>query len=467
MAGSFVQARRLPRFAYSVHWASGIAAGVALADTAGADIVAGLSALLGIVVWLLFRRRTPWLVAGLAVTTGLLAGALRYGCVDSTLDLPPDRSDVAFAGCLRSGVRQNPHGWSASADVRLDGSDALVHVRIAGNDRVELAAGDCISGRGSFHRPARPLHQYTWDPRRMARAEGIVGTIYLEAGSARRTGRSNTVWLRIRRTVEEARADVEHRLRQIVPPEDIGWVLALGTGTRSELGEDAVRALRDSGMAHLLAISGLHLGLTLVFLTSILRRLIRRVSILTRWFPSHRLEGPIAIVLAWTYCLFTGAATSTVRAALFLSIVWSQELLGLRRDGAASLSLTGAVLLLLHPDQLFLPGFQLSFVAVAAILIASHRPPSNGGARFSMVRVGALLAGLARVSLFVAIATAPITAYHFGVISVSGVFANMLVAPWLSVGLVGSAGLAVFFSPWWSPASRLCAEVCCILGRVG
>ena len=207
---------------------------------------------------------------------------------------------------------------------------------------------------------------------------------------------------------------------------------ALIFGDRGGLGPDVRRLLEDSGCVHFLAISGLHVGIFAMFVYA----LMVRAGVSMKW----RLSGLIAAV--WLYAAFTGLHISALRAALMLTMAALAPMLGRQHDPVSGLVGAAFIILLISPQQLFSPGFQLSFAAVWGIfylyrnaaavlwpwegLMLGLQAPSEGS-------LGAGLWRYARHYLLLSgcvwVAIAPLTAFHFHRLSLLTPLLNLVIWP--------------------------------------
>lgn len=213
---------------------------------------------------------------------------------------------------------------------------------------------------------------------------------------------------------------------------------AIGLGLRATLTIDDREALRDSGLGHLIAVSGLQVALAGLWLQVLVRRLALLAALSARW----------ASVVTWVpllaYVVLTGAAPPALRSAAMLIAVDLGTIVGRPTHGPTLLACVAALLAALEPSWLFDPGYQLSVVAMAAIVTA---PPEQG-----------VLASSWRITW----TTLPLTLLHFDVAPIHALLANVLALPlfslamptallgWALLGTLGEAALApmrVFTQP--------------------
>ncbi len=205
---------------------------------------------------------------------------------------------------------------------------------------------------------------------------------------------------------------------------------ALALGERSGL-EPAFRdAAARGGVAHLLAVSGLHLALVAGFAAFALRWAVRGILPLARW-DGRRVAWAAALFVGAGYAMLTGAPLSMRRAFLFLLVLGIAGALRRPVTGVQRLSLAAAAVVSLDPAAVFDPGAQLSFSAAAALLLRLGRRDDEG----MRARARALLGA----SSAAALATAPIAAFHFGTASPFGWIANAVAIPFTAVVLLPAA----------------------------
>ena len=218
--------------------------------------------------------------------------------------------------------------------------------------------------------------------------------------------------------------------------EDAGILTAVVLGDKTALASDVRELYQRNGIAHLLAVSGLHISLIGMGLYRLLRR---------RLGLGYEPAGVLAAVVTVTYGILTGGSASVVRAVVMVCLQILADKLGRTYDLLSAMALAAIMILAESPSLLFQAGFQLSFGAILAIgavypILAAW---VDGGWKGEMV----LLA------IVIQIVTLPVTVYHFYEYPVYGTILNLLVIPLMGYVLVsGLAGLAL--GALWLPAGR-------------
>lgn len=213
---------------------------------------------------------------------------------------------------------------------------------------------------------------------------------------------------------------------------------AMTLGHRDELSSDMRSAYSAAGVSHVLALSGMHLGIIYLLLSAL--------------FVSRRptvVRETLLITVIWSYVFMVGMPLSVVRSAIMLSIYSVVSLTGRDRMSLNTLAFAALLLLVVNPFCLYDIGFQLSFISVAAIIIA-HRSIT--------VPISLLFLWNHRfvdwfwnflvMSCSAQLATVPLVAYYFGTVPLLSIFSNLVAVPAVTVILYMSVlMLALFFVP--------------------
>lgn len=226
---------------------------------------------------------------------------------------------------------------------------------------------------------------------------------------------------------------------------------ALMTGVRGPIPDHVDAAFRDSGLAHILSISGLHLTLVAGLLFFLLRALLALSPHLTLHYPIKKWAAFAALLGAVAYTLVSGAALPTMRALAMIAVGLLAVILDRRAITLRAVAWAGLLLLVLWPDSLLDPGFQMSFAAVTALVAAfEHVAPaltrwrSNAGP----VRIALLwLAGVMAASFVAGLGSSLFAAYHFNRVADYALIANLLAAPLVDFIIMPLTVLAFLLMP--------------------
>ena len=291
-----------------------------------------------------------------------------------------------------------------------------------------LKSGDELLVSTRISPPANQKNFDEFDYARYLMRRGISGTGYVAAGkwiTLRSVQTNGTIHLRLRCLADSYREKVIALYRQLgFTGDELAVLSALTIGDKTELSESVRESYSIAGASHILALSGLHIGLLYAFLFFILRSVARKGR------TGRCVRSVSLLVLLWAFAFFTGLSPSVVRSVTMFSILALADVFGRQPFSLNTLAVTAWFMLLCNPAGLFDVGFQLSFLAVASILLI-QRPVY----RLFTVRnrVGKSVWGLMSVSIAAQIGTAPLVMFYFSRFSVHFLLTNLLVIPLITI----------------------------------
>lgn len=271
----------------------------------------------------------------------------------------------------------------------------------------------------------------------------------------------------------DLRGAVTARLRDGIGGAAGGVAAALVTGQRGAVPEAVVAAYRDSGLAHLLAISGLHLGLAAGLMFVTLRAGIALVPPLALRINGKKVAASGALLGAAAYLALSGAAVPAQRAFIMTAVVLGGVLIDRSPMTFRVLATAAVAVLLWRPEAVAGASFQLSFAAVAALVAAyevlaprfSHWRAGGEGRLAPMWRGGVVyLAGILASTVVSTLATAPFTAAHFNALPAYGAAANLIAIPVVALWVMPALVAALLLMPlgldgWIYPLLRPALEL--------
>jgi competence protein ComEC len=365
------------------------------------------------------------------------------------LALAPPLAPLAFVAAGWRAAEAAAARGRASADPRsvLTGSVATVpertadlvrfRLRTAAGDALDvlappspwpLALGDRIRLEATLREPPAARNPGGRDVRARLAASGVALQAIATAPAVRLAPPSPAALL------ERARERLAEAAARALPAREAGLVRAIGSGDRGGLDPETTRSFARSGLAHVLAVSGLHLVVVALGLERLLRALFLRLDGVAARVDPRRLAAALALPWALAYAVATGAGVPVLRAALAAGAALLGTLLDREGDALQALALAALVLLAADPGSALDPSLQLSFAAVAGLalwagplrrLVPLARAP-RGTWR---ARLGEPLLAGACASLAATVATAPVLAFHFRQLPTLGVLANLAGVP--------------------------------------
>ncbi|TCP62009.1 competence protein ComEC [Rhodovulum bhavnagarense] len=248
--------------------------------------------------------------------------------------------------------------------------------------------------------------------------------------------------------VNRVRMRLSAALRARLPGDEGAFAAAILTGDRSGISRGTLQELRDSNLAHLLAISGLHMGLLTSLVFGALRTAVALVPVLALRLPAKKIAAIGALCAGAFYLALSGGNVATERAFIMVAVVLGAVLADRRALTLRAVAVAGLIVLVLSPESLTGAGFQMSFAATTALVAVFGalrglpktvpRPPRWLRAPLAVV-VSSLVAGAA---------TAPFGAAHFNQVAQFGLLANLLSVPLMGALVMPAAIVATCLAPF-------------------
>jgi competence protein ComEC len=252
--------------------------------------------------------------------------------------------------------------------------------------------------------------------------------------------------------VETLRTRMTARIHQVLPGSTGGIASALITGDRAAISDADEQALRDAGLAHVLAIAGLHMALVGLGLFWVVRAVLAAFPAIALNYPIKKWAAIAALLAAAFYLMISGATSASTRAFVMLATSLLAILLDRPALSMRALALAATVILLLGPESLIEPGFQMSFAAVVGLIAVAEweqsRPRDEDYVPRRFATVRRYLRGIATTSLVGSIATVPYAIYHFDRATHYAVLGNLLAMPVMGFVAMPAAALSVALMPF-------------------
>jgi len=418
-----------------------------------------LAALLVAVAGLVLLARTlrgglgyPLAVALVAVAIGATAAKLE---VDRAAAPVLDRArTVAVEGFVEARERRERGRVrlrvrvAAMADVPAASVPRRIHVTAPAT--VAVGPGAAVAFRARLEPPRGPLLPGGYDPARAAFLAGIGATGFVYGHPRPADLGPAPAGLSVMAAIDGAREAMAARIRSALPGPTGEVAAALLVGERGGIPERIEEAMRVSGLAHVLSISGLHMVLVAGTVFWVVRALLALSPRLALTRPIKAWAAAVAALAATAYLIISGAEVATQRAYVTLVVTLVAVIVGRPAISLRTVAVAALVVLAIAPSAVLGAGFQMSFAAVVALVAVyewvSGRRPAPAAANAGLAaRLGrGLLIGLGAMvltSLVAGLATAPIAAWHFHRGAPLSLLANLAAMPVVSI-LVMPPGVA-------------------------
>lgn len=426
-----------------------------------------LAGLFGIWYW---RRRYGASGSSRQLTTFILFWCILWcvsgiflGCplMKSTLPVQEPCQIEAEVIAVIPGMRQitaNIHAWTCqntqnTGNVRVRISMNTSEMQLNGTGPV-VFKGMVFQTSGWFERYESPDVPGMFDAKAWAHSAGLDGRF------RRRGSRTDAGYLYepfqviraemgLRAKLETWRRVAYEKLSEASPE---GLLPALVLGCSRDISQETRMTFGRLGIAHVLAVSGLHFGLIAIALNFVLTHIFGHIPFVMRRFGKKRAAAAIALPGLAVYLLFVGAPISAQRALLMVAVSTAGRLACRKPERARALCLAGMLILIHEPMAVFSISFQLSFSAVLGIIWGSDFYESELRKRIEETDVSSLRLKLrcSMISTLVmtistSLTTAPFVIWHFGQLPFMGTLTNLIVIPYVSFILMPLAIIAAVF----------------------
>ena len=243
--------------------------------------------------------------------------------------------------------------------------------------------------------------------------------------------------------IENVRRAVSRRINQVLTGDQAAIAIALIQGDQGAITERAMNTMRDSGLAHILSISGLHMAIAAGAIFWVVRALLALSPAITQLYPVKAWAAIGASIGAFLYLLLSGCQVPAVRSFLMIELMFLAMIAGRPALSLRNVALAALLLLLIRPESLHDVSFLMSFAATAGLVALYEdigaRKREDGLRKLERGwpgRIGAVLAGDILTSVIAGLAVAPLGAYYFHKYQQYSVLGNLLALPIVSFWLM-------------------------------
>lgn len=325
--------------------------------------------------------------------------------------------------------------------------------------RGNFAAGDVISGRFGLRPPGGPVRPGSYDFAFHAYFAGVGASGFAMGPVTRIESQPPSVRQSVKFTLENLRAAIATKVRAAIPGTSGNVAAALIAGVSGGIDPENEEALRVTGLAHVLSISGLHMALVAGAVLFLVRFGFALFPVFASRYPVKKWAAAAALVASFLYLLLSGGAVATLRAFIMLAVMLGAVMIDRQALTLRNLAIAAIIILVITPHEIMGPSFQMSFAATAALISAygwvSRRseavtsPVSLG--RWPMIR--AMLLGAILTPVVAGLATAIFSAWHFHRLAPMGLPANLAAMPVISFvimpfAMIGTFAMAFGLEEW-------------------
>ncbi len=309
-----------------------------------------------------------------------------------------------------------------------------------------LKVGQRIKSLSMLNPPSPPLLLDGFDFRRYLYFQGIgaVGFMYYKPDIINQ-GRSS--W----EIIEKTRHNIARKITDALPPDQAAIAMALIVGQKKSLSNEDRQAIRDAGLAHMLAISGLHVGLVAGALFFFCRLGLVMIPNIALCYPVKKISAIFALCGAILYMLLAGSTIPTQRAVLMISIVFLAIIIDRSPISLRLVAFAAFVVLIIAPESLLSASFHMSFAAVICLIyfyeVTRRFWMNQYRQKGWLKKILLYFISVSMTTLIASIATAPFAIYHFGQVSYLGSLSNFVAVPLLAFIIMPFALISLISMP--------------------
>jgi competence protein ComEC len=400
----------------------------------------------------------PLLIGAAAVCAGFATITIKSALIAHPV-LHHPAGDVAITGWVEVREERERTDRIVVKVERLESrrlNEAPERVRVSVRKGQAPPVGAFIEMQTRLSPPRAPLRPGSYDFARDLYFQGI-GATGVAFGEIKITAppRRPSAWLVYAAVIENMRDGIDRRIRAAVPGDAGSIASALITGKRDAISATLNDAMYVSSLAHVLSISGYHMAVVAGVVFFLVRAVLALIPGLALRRPIKKWAALAALAAATFYLLLSGAEVATQRSYYMTAFVLGAVLIDRRALTLRTIGAAAILVLLLAPEAVIHPSFQMSFAATLALIAAYERglpwktkyADTPLGARIALWGVYEV-AGLIFASLVAGLGTTPYAAYHFHRMAPYGVLANLLAMPIVSAWIMPAGMLGVIAMPF-------------------
>ncbi|MDX5487855.1 MAG: ComEC/Rec2 family competence protein [Wolbachia endosymbiont of Andrena praecox] len=431
-----------------------------------------------ILIAILYKRYAILCIALIAVLIGFTASKLRTALVDTQIldkeryvkDIVATVKDINDRGSYKQfllsveksptisksspvipappfvipvlDLTQKKKIWIPASRAGMTPDRALDNIRISVRTKVEkgIKIGDQVKLSAKLFPLKIAPSEYAYDFARIAYYQKISATGFATSKIALH---KKAEARKFQEYIESFRQYIYENLQQNIKKPHADIISALLIGKKDGIDQKTMDAIRDSGIAHLFAISGLHLSFVAGLFFVVFRNLFAISETLTLKYNTKKISAFLTILPTTFYLLITGMQISAQRAYIMVILVLVAIMIERKYRGLIAIAFAAAVILIIEPEAILKPGFQMSFSAVLA-LVASYQINAN---KLFKIKIMKYFVSIMISSVIASLATVPYTIYNFNYFSISGIITNLVAIPIVTLIIIPLGIIYVLLIP--------------------
>jgi competence protein ComEC len=420
-----------------------------------ATVAAGLCGLC-----IVFRHHAAFyvLIIIAAIATGFATAALKTSRISHPVLTRPT-AGTALTGFVETHEerdRTDRFVLRVETMDELRNQPKLNRVRLSIKKGTGPAVGSFVELKARLSPPLSPLRPGSYDFARDMYFQGIGASGFVTGAIKSSDAPSDGgPWLRYAAGLQNMRDAIDARIRSVLTGDARAIATALLTGRRDAITTPVNDAMFISGLGHVLSISGYHMAVVAGVVFFIVRALLAMIPAFTATFPIKKIAAFAALFASAFYLLLSGSEVATQRSFLMTSVVLIAVIVDRRAVTFRTLAIAAIAVLVIAPEALVHPSFQMSFVATLGLvaLVANGMPtffakPDNSKVARAALWGGREFIALTLASFIAGLATTPYAAFHFHRITPYGVLANLGAMPIVSAVVMPAGLLGLIAMPF-------------------
>ncbi|WP_408647389.1 ComEC/Rec2 family competence protein [Wolbachia endosymbiont of Pentidionis agamae] len=389
-----------------------------------------------------YRKYTILCVALIAILIGFTSAKIKTVFVDTKI---LNKKEVYAANILATVKEINNKGSYKQfllhkiENIKIEVDNTRIAVRTEIEKNIDI--GDQIKLSAVLFPPQIAPSNYSYDFARFAFYKKISATGF---ATSKVLLHKKAKHKKFYEYIESFRQHIYENLQKNMKKPHSDILSALLIGKKDGIDQKTMESIRNAGIAHLFAISGLHLSFVAGLFFMLFRNLFALSETLTLKYDIKKISAFITIIPTLFYLLITGMQLSAQRAFIMVSLLLTSIIIEKKYRSLIAIAFAACTILIIEPEAIFNPGFQMSFSAVLALL-SSYQIGINQIFYNKIIRyfISILLS-----SIIASFATLPYTIYNFNYLSIGGVITNLFAIPVVTLIIIPLGIFYLFMIPF-------------------